>query len=111
MDLKMLVIDKECKDPTTELRFAIASERANGGELLQVAFPLLEDEKETKRIMNLAKKTLVRMKKERLIQFFVDQRNLSESSTEVEFLKNKYSDLITKNLNPDASLNVIFIKL
>jgi len=111
MDLKILVIDKECKDPTTELRFAVASERASGGELLRVDFPVLSEDKDTKRIMSLAKKTLSLMKKEKLIQFFVNQKNLSESSTEVEFLKNKYSDLITKNLNSDTAFSVIFIKL
>lgn len=111
MDLKILVIDKECKDPATELRFAVASERASGGELLRVDFPVLSEDKDTKRIMSLAKKTLNLMKKEKLIQFFVNQKNLSDSSTEVEFLKNKYSDLLERDANTDSAVNVIFIKI
>ncbi len=111
MILKTVKIDKECTDPTTELRFAVASERAGGGEILRVDFPVLKDDKETKKIISLACKTLLSMKKEKLIQFFVNQKSLSESSTEVEFLKNKYSDLIKNNLNDDQTYNVIFIKL
>lgn len=92
MKCKIIELDLNAADPTVELRFSVASERADGAELLRVNAPSTDNEKEDAKLLSLITKTLKQMKSEKLIQFFATNKSFKISSTEAEFLINKYPD-------------------
>ena len=111
MVLKKIEINDISLDPSTEIRFATASARADGGELLCVCIPFCDDEKALVRFSNGVKKLLRSMKEEKLLQFFVSSKSFSESVREVEFLKNKYPDLIDGEDADNGFFETLYIKL
>jgi len=92
----------------TELRFLIASAKVDGAELLRVDPPTCEDEKENLRIIGCIIKVLRTLKKEGVIEFYVNREGFSANSTEAIFLLNKYSEYID---DKKAELSSVYIKL
>lgn len=78
----------------TELRFIFASARVDGVELLRLDLPVLEIEKDDARINGCLIKVLRTLKKENVIEFYVNKDSFAANSTEAIFLLNKYGEYI-----------------
>ena len=106
MIFKNYELEGSClKEFNTEIRYLVATARADGKELISLNFPGLTDEREVKRVVHCAARLLGTMKREGSVQFFV--QSLSNGSREAEFLKNKYSEFI----NQDGKFESIYVKL
>lgn len=92
----------------TELRFLIASAKVDGVELLRLDPLTCEDEKENERIAGCIIKVLRTLKKESVIEFYVNREGFSANSTEAIFLLNKYGEYIDENT---AQLSSVYVKL
>ena len=92
----------------TEMRFLFATAKIDGEELVRLVLPLCDDDKENGRISGSAIKVLRTLKKEGVIQFYVNRESFAASSMEASFLLNKYKDFIADGNNDPA---YIFIKL
>ncbi len=75
-------------DLDTEIKFSIASARADNLELLR--FDIRRDAEEFLKSYNSALRVLKRMKTAGQIQFFATPSSFSNSNPEAEFLINKY---------------------
>ena len=76
----------------TEVMFYIASERTRNADIVKFcASQDIEEEKRAK-ILASAKKVLRGMKKQGRIQFFACLEDFTQSTTEAQYLKNKYPD-------------------
>ena len=75
-------------DLDTEIKFAIASSRADNIELLR--FDIKREEEEFLKSYNSAIRVLKRMKAAGQIQFFATPTSFSNSNPEAAFLINKY---------------------
>ena len=92
----------------TEMRFLLASARVDGEELVRLDLPHGEDEKENGRISGSVIKVLRTLKKDGVIQFYVNKEGFAAGSTEASFLLNKYGDFIADGTkNP----SYIYVKL
>ena len=78
----------------TEIRFNIANARQDRAELIRLTLSVASSEPDAKRISNCVIKILRSMMKADLIQFYINEDDIHSSSTEAEFLLNKYSALI-----------------
>lgn len=76
----------------TELRFDIASAKADGVELIELEVSLTHDDEVDKRILNFITRILGVMRREGLIQFYATPRGFADGAKEAEFLKNKYPE-------------------
>jgi hypothetical protein len=90
----------------TEMRFLFASAKVDGVELLKLDLPHTELDKENARINSCVIKILRSMKKEGIIEFYVNREGFSVNSTEAIFLQNKYSNCIETNVTETASIYV-----
>ena len=111
MNYKVIELDSMSADHTVELRFAVASERAEGTELLRVDIPFSENEKEHVKIMSSITKTLKQMKEERLIQFYATKKSFSSATTESQFLLNKYPSVFICGITDNMNADFVYIKL
>ena len=78
----------------TEMRFLFASAKVDGDEIVKLVIPKVDDEKEISRIKGCVIKVLRTLKKEGIIQFYVNNEGFSVNSTEASFLLNKYGEYI-----------------
>ena len=92
----------------TEMRFLFASARVDGNELVRLELPLGYNEKENGRISGSVIKVLRTLKKESVIQFYVNKEGFAAASMEASFLLNKYRDFIAEGVNDPA---YIYVKL
>ena len=92
--LKYKLMSDSYDEIFTEIRYAIATARANGGELVsfELGIPTDDDSK----IFAATAKNLKAMKKEGKIDFFVSGDDFSFGNAEVSYLMNKFSDTIQK---------------
>jgi hypothetical protein len=88
----------------TELRFILAGARVDGVDLLRIDFD--ENAEDILRIVGCAVKVLRSIRKERIIQFFLDNKLLDKKSTEAEFIINKYADFVLNNNTPEHSFYI-----
>ena len=91
-----------------EMRFLFASAKVDGEELVRLILPVTEDEKENSRINGCAIKVLRTLKKESVIQFYVNKESFAAASTEASFLLNKYGEFISDDT---CDTRIIFVKL
>ena len=91
-------------DLDTEVRFSIATARADGGSLIKFILPLANEGDRAYACLIKVLRPLVRSGK---IQFFVTDDDIKKRTTASEFLINKYGDAI---LNADESAYV-FVKI
>lgn len=76
----------------TELRFDIASAKADGVELLELEVKLCHNKEVDDRVLNFITRILGVMRREGLIQFYATPRGFADGAKEAEFLKNKYPE-------------------
>ena len=74
----------------TEIMFCVASAKALGNDLIQ----LYAEEKHFPTVSKILKAA----KKDGLIQLFAISNDFDERTTEIEYLKNKYPDISSINL-------------
>lgn len=92
----------------TELRFIFASARVDGVELLRLDLPVMENGKDSARINSCLIKVLRTLKKENVIEFYVNKESFMANSTESIFLLNKFGEY----LKSDTSINEsVYVKL
>ena len=77
---------------STEIKFLLASARFDGVELLRFVYETNETDREAKRLYNITLKVLRSLRARKSIQFFVLPEGFAESTTEAEFLLNKYPE-------------------
>lgn len=88
----------------TEIRFCVAEARACNIELLCFILPNGDS---ASRILNCVSRVLRAMTRSELVQFFISDTELSEGSTEAEFLVNKYGSL----LNTSTRSPSLYVKI
>ena len=110
MNCKTIIPEgKSTEALVTELRYTVATTRAEGGELLMISIPETGDG-QAKKTRALATRILKTMKKEGLIQFYATKESFDSSSTEAKFLLNKYSHVFSESHNP-ISANILYVKI
>lgn len=77
---------------STEIKFLLASARFDGVELMRFVYETNETDREAKRLYNITLKVLRSLRAKKSIQFFVLPEGFAESTTEAEFLLNKYPE-------------------
>ena len=77
---------------STEIKFLLASARFDGVELMRFVYKTNETDREAKRLYNITLKVLRSLRARKSIQFFVLPESFAESTTEAEFLLNKYPE-------------------
>ena len=92
----------------TEMRFLFAGAKVDGVELVRLDLPLCDNEKENGRINGCVIKVLRTLKKESVIQFYVNRESFATSSTEASFILNKYGDYIADGTGEPS---YIYVKL
>lgn len=90
---------------TTEIMYHIASAKSLGFDL--VRFDIICDSSETERRVATVGKILKSAKRNGYIQLFVLSDDFDNGSTEVEYMKNKYPDL----LNDVSDENFYIVKI
>ncbi len=91
----------------TEIRYTVASAKADGIELLNLVVATSNNEDESARIFQATIKVLKAMKRDESIQFYHKSESIGSDTTEASFLLNKYGSYIT-----GSSLhNSIYVKL
>jgi hypothetical protein len=111
MEYKVIELNADSVDPTVELRYAAASERAGGSELLRIDVQSVENKKERAKRLSYVTKILKQMKDERLIQFFATKKSFQSSSMEAEFLLNKYPCISAASTSEDEASDFFYIKI
>ena len=82
-------------DLDTEIRFAVASAKADDGRLLKLYFEKQELEKDNKKLCASIKKVLRAMIYGSLIHFYLTKKASETNTTEYQFLINKYSEYVS----------------
>ena len=85
---------KKYNDLDTEIKFSIASARANGTQLVSFELSKDSDEELVGKIHASIQKILRALAKTRVIEFFLCGSSLAEEGMEQEFLKNKFSEYL-----------------
>ncbi|MBQ8371943.1 MAG: hypothetical protein IJX38_03270 [Clostridia bacterium] len=78
----------------TELRFDIASAKADGADLIELKISLTDDERLDNRILNFITRILGVIMREELIQFYATPRGFETGTKEALFLQNKYPEYL-----------------
>lgn len=105
MENKLKIIELTCDSLAgldTEIRFNIASERAEGVNL--VRFDIKSDSDSR---LRLAIKVLRRMKSEGAVQVFASRDSFASEDTEASYINNKYGKIL-ENL-PDFEFVIVKI--
>ena len=92
----------------TEMRFLLADAKVDKKELVRFDFEDRASDKENSRVMSCIIKILRSLKRESVIQFYVNDEGFSANSTEAIFLLNKYSQFIS---GIDGAVNFVYIKI
>ncbi len=88
------VTGKSLRELTTEIMFFVASSRAVNEEIFVLDIkPASLGELDLRRFESVAR-ILKDLKRKGIIQFFASSRDFDSSLTEIEYLKNKYPDII-----------------
>ena len=77
---KILIECEASQTLETSIMFNVATERVNGTELIAFDFLLPTDEKNEKKLINVAYRLLKKMKAERKIQFYATEQSLDRKS-------------------------------
>ena len=96
-------------DIDTEIKFSIATARADETEL--ICFDVKRDEESFSRIYNAAIKVLKKMKNQGHIQFIATPASFANANAEAEFLINKYPEQIGNMPEYGDGEAYVFVKL
>ncbi len=94
-------------DLNTEIRFLLATAKVDGVELVKFSFPTSANEKENSRIVCCVIKVMRTVKREGIIQFYVNREGFALNSTEASYLLNKFSQYIAT----EEKNNYIYVSL
>lgn len=112
MKYKVIEIESSIPDDAAvEMRFAVASARAGGTELIRFDIPFGDDDREYKKLFNSLVRLSKAMKEEHHIQFFATEKSFEEQSTEAAFLLNKYPSVFICGLTDNIESGYIYVKL
>ena len=89
------LVGKCLSELNTEMRFLFASAKVDREEITRIVLPMTDDERENARINGCAIKVLRTLKKDKIIQFYVNKEGFAVNSTEASFLLNKYAEFVT----------------
>ena len=103
-ELNLINID----DFFVELKFEIATARADGCEILRIDINDNTENEDTSKSHSQIKKILRSMKQKNFIQFFANPSDFENHTTEAVFLLNKYSMFVDSE---EKNANFIYIKL
>lgn len=92
-----ILTSKKYGDLDTEIKFAVASARANGAQLISFELSKESSEELIGKIHTSIQKILRALSKARIIEFFVCGENLGKDGTEQEFLRNKFGEYLDSN--------------
>ena len=92
----------------TEMRFLFASAKVDGAELVRLDPPICDNEKDNARVVGCVIKVLRTLKKDGIIEFYVNSDGFYANSTEASFLLNKFGEYIDEESLRNPS---IFVKL
>ena len=102
-------LDGNCRSElNTEMRFLFAGAKVDGIELVRLDIPLTDSEKENGRINGCVIKVLRTLKKDNVIQFYVNKESFAAASTEASFILNKYGSFIADGISEPAH---VYVKL
>ena len=102
-------LDGNCRSElNTEMRFLFAGAKVDGEELIRLDIPFGDDEKENGRLSGSVIKVLRTLKKEGVIQFYVNKDGFAAGSTEASFILNKYRSFISDGVTNPA---YVYVKL
>jgi len=105
---ELILTEQEYELLDTEIKFNIASAKADSAELLAFSYPKLEDSpEEEKRIARSILKVLRGLKKNGVIQFFLTEDSIEKRTTEAQYIENKYK----KYLISSTSFKHIYVKI
>lgn len=90
----------------TELRFIFASAKVDGVEILKIDLPTLNNDKDNARLNGCVIKVLRTLKKENVIEFYVNREGFAANSTEAIYLLNKFPEYINGDLSDTSSIYV-----
>ena len=108
MPFKEYVLTGTCKrDFNTEIRYFIASAKADSAELVSFALRFSEDEVDNSRLSVCVTKILSSMKKQGAIQFYIKEDAFKEGKTEADYIQNKYGNYV----NITSGFYKFFVKL
>ena len=96
---------------STEIKFLLASARFDGVELMRFIYETNEAEGEAKKLHNIVIKVLRSLRSRKNIQFFVLPDGFAESTTEAEFLLNKYPEHFSHPSPLKDNENEFYIKI
>ena len=110
MNYKTIIPEgKDLDSLITELRYVVATTRACGDDLLMIKIPDNEGA-QAKKTRTSVIRILRAMKSEGLIQFYATKESFDSSSTESEFLINKYPSVFELQDGKTDS-NLVYVKL
>lgn len=112
--MKYRVIELESKnadDGAVEIRYAVATARASGAELIRFDIPFGEDKALYNKLFNGLSRLLKTMKEERLIQFFATEKSFSDQMAEGAFLLNKYPSVFICGLTDNENAGYFYVKI
>ena len=106
MKIKEIILSGQRRSQLeTEIRYATASARVAGTEVLVYLIKNDENPNKTKRIVATVTRLLTEIKREGLIAFFVTPKSFELNNTEAQFFLNKYESLIN---NTDTEFTRIY---
>ncbi len=82
-------------DLDVEIRFAVASAKADDGRLIKLYFEKRELDKDNKKLSASIKKVLRVMIYGSLIHFYLNKKGSETNTTEYQFLMNKYPEYVS----------------
>lgn len=91
----------------TEMRFLFASAKVDGSEIVRIVLPTGENEKENERISGCVIKLLRTLKKEKVIEFYVNKEGFLQNSTEAIYFTNKFGAYLDQSDND----NCVYVKI
>ena len=95
----------------TELRFNIAAARAEKAELVMLELTTAEERSRRRRYTSVIFR-LRQLKREGVIQFFAEESNFAEGSTEADYLLNKYPELAeVASIAKEGSYRIIIVRV
>ena len=88
------VTGKTLKELTTEIMFFVASSKALKNEIFVLDIKPTPSEESNLRRAELVARVLKDLKRRGMIQFFAASSDFDSTLTEIEYLKNKYPNII-----------------
>ena len=96
------------KELNVELRFLLATARADGRELVKFVTRSPSQSRDEERLRSCILRVLRALRNDGVFQFFIFDKELATEVEEAEYLRNKYSELITKE---DLGYISLYVKM